>query len=81
MLVVGFMVQATVHLILAEGHCPHFFPESDHNTSPHQAPRAQDRCQAVRKDPQGPCLFAQNDLTAWHGLETTLHHALFTRIS
>lgn len=75
------MVQATVHLILAEGHYPHFSPESDHNTSPHQAPRAQDWCQAVRKDPQGPHSFSQNDPMVWHGLETTLHHALFTRIN
>lgn len=62
----AFVVQATVHLI-AEVHYPHFSSESDHHTPPNQAPRAQDWCQAVRKDLQGPCLFAQNDLMAWAG--------------
>ena len=75
------MVQATVCLILAEGHYPRFSPESDHNTSPHQPPRAQNWCQAARKDLQGPCSLAQNDPMAWNGLETTLHHAPFTRIN
>lgn len=76
-------MQATVHLIQAEGHYPHFCPESSHNTSPQQAPSAQDWCQAVRKDPQGPFKgsFAQNDPIAWHGLESTLYHALFTWIN
>jgi len=75
------MVQAIVRLILAGGHYPHFSPESDHNTSPHQAPGAQDWCRAVRKDPRGPCSFAQNNLMARRGLETTLSHAMFIWIN
>lgn len=79
-LVMAFVVRATVHLI-AEVHYPHFSSESDHHTPPNQAPRAQNWCQAVHKDLQGPCLFAQNDLMAWHGLESTLCHPLFTWIN
>lgn len=49
-------------------------PRTAHRASPHQAPRAQDWCQAVCKDPQRPRWFALNGLMAWHGLEPCPAH-------